>query len=116
VDNISYNGGNANGIQQKIMDYIHYSAFTAENAPKDMGRCTDVCGKGLFKQKCCAGITAQRNSSKEIWYACVDRSLAAADMTMNIANFDVNITCVQSGANKIVAITASAILALVGAM
>ena len=77
-----------------------------------MGSCTQECGKGLFKQKCCAGV----NAGPEFWYACVDRSIAPADMTMKIANVDVKITCVESGSMKMAGFTASALLALASAM
>ena len=97
------------------MDYIHYSALTGK-AGSNMGSCTQECGKGLFSQKCCAGLNAQQGDSKEFWYACIDRSLAAADMTMNVANYSVNIKCVESGSMKIAGLTASALLALVSAI
>lgn len=42
--------------------------------------------------------------------------MAASDMTMNIAGQSVAITCVQSGAMKIIGATMTAVVAIVAAM
>ena len=47
------------GIRQKVIDYISYSVVKEDNvAASDVGTCAAKCGKLLFKQKCCATITA----------------------------------------------------------
>ena len=53
----------------------------------------------------------QAQTQREFWYACVDQSLAAADINMNIAGMSVAINCVNSGASRITALTAGAVLA-----
>ena len=103
--------GKVTGIRQKVMDYIYFSAIGGDK-PEGMGSCTQECGKGIFSQKCCAGV----NAGPEFWYACVDRSVIPGDMKMNIMNIDVKITCVESGAMQIAGLTASALLALASAM
>jgi hypothetical protein len=53
-----------------------------------------MCGKGIFQQKCCAGINAWEYGNKttrDFWYACLDRSMGASNVTMTIANYDVKI-------------------------
>jgi len=100
------------GVRQKVMDYIQWSILAGDK-PEKMGSCTEECGKGVFAQKCCAGI----NAGPEFWYACVDRSIIPGDMTMNIANVDVKITCVESGSMKMAGLTvASTLLALASVM
>jgi hypothetical protein len=49
-------------------------------------------------------------------YACLDRSTADYDITMKIAEFDVKVTCVDSGSIRIGGLTISALLALASAM
>ena len=49
----------------------------------------------------------------QFFYACINQSVAAADMTMNIMNANVNVRCVESGAKKLIGLTVSSILALV---
>jgi len=93
------------------MDYFYFSTIGGDK-PDGMGSCTEECGKGIFAQKCCAGV----NAGPEFWYACVDRSIIPGDMTMNIANVDVKVTCVESGSKKLVGLTASALLVLASAM
>ena len=100
-------------IRQKVMDYIYYSVLVGQGSTQAMGSCAKECGKGLFKQKCCAGIDAwmdQAQTEREFWYACVDQSLAATDVSMNIANMSVTINCVNSGASQITALTMGAVL------
>ena len=103
--------GTVTGIRQKVMDYIYFSAITGSQDALP-GSCATNCGKGIFSQKCCAGIKAEGDA----WYACVDRSFAPGDMTMTVANVDVNIKCVESGAIKMAGLTASAILVLASTM
>jgi len=43
----------------------------------------------------------------------MNQSVAAADMTMNIAGANVKVTCVGSGARRLVAVTLGAVLAFV---
>jgi hypothetical protein len=52
---------------------------------------------------------------KDFWYSCINQSVAAADMTMNIMGMNVNITCQQpNGATRLSAVAAlSALLAFV---
>ena len=100
--------------RQKVMDYIYYSVLVGDGSTQAFGSCAKECGQGLFKQKCCAGIDAwmdQAQTQREFWYACVDQSLAAADINMNIAGISVAINCVNSGASRITALTAGAVLA-----
>lgn len=99
------------------MDYLFYSVVQGKGVPNgQVGTCADTCGQGIFKQKCCASLTASRGNQSDVWYACVDQSLAAADMTMNIMGNSVNVTCVQSGAMRIAGVTMAAALALVSTM
>ena len=102
-------GGNeAMGMRQKIMDFLYYSAVQGTDGD-DKSSCSDVCGKGIFSQKCCASVV----TGPEYWFVCVDRSITAADMTMNVAGANVAITCVESKAMKIAAsISAFAALAV----
>jgi len=105
-------------IRQKVMDYIYYSVIQGERVPANSaGSCASMCGKGIFAQKCCASVNAWNYdmSKKDFWYVCVDRSVAPGDMTMNVADYNVQIKCVQSGSMKLVA-AASALLALVSTM
>ena len=104
--------GRVYGVRQKVMDYIYFSAITGKSEDGKMGSCTEECGKGIFSQKCCAGV----NAGPEFWYACVDRSIIPGDMKMNIANIDVKMTCVESGSMKMAGLTASALLALASVM
>ena len=97
------------------MDYIYFSALSG-NVSKDMGSCIEECGKGIFSQKCCAGIDGQKGEVKEFMYACVDRSIAPGDMSMQIDGYDVKITCIESGSMKMAGFTASTLLALASAM
>ena len=106
------NGNEVTGIRQKVMDYIYFAAVTGRQGKDGSGSCATSCGKGIFSQKCCAGIKAEG----EYWYACVDRSLAPGDMTMNVAGAEVNIKCVESGAMNMAGLTASAILVLASTM
>jgi hypothetical protein len=116
----TYNGTNystKNGIRQKIMDYIFYSVVQGKNVPSDqVESCADGCGAGLFKQKCCASFTAVMGPTTDYWYACVDQSLAAADMTMNMMGANVAITCVESSAMKVAGVAMTATLALISIM
>ena len=93
------------------MDYIYFSALAGSQETLS-GSCATECGKGIFSQKCCAGIKAMG----EAWYACVDRSFAPGDMTMTVADVDVNVKCVESGAMKMARFTASAVLILASTM
>ena len=109
--------GSVTGVRQKVMDYIYYSALTGSAGP-NTANCTTMCGQGIFSQKCCASVNAwnRDQTQGDFFYVCVDQSLAATDMTMNVANYDVAITCVESGSMRLVGLTVSALLALVSAM
>jgi hypothetical protein len=67
-------------------------------------------------QKCCATINTwnRSNTKRDFWYACIDQSVApGADMTMNVADYDVSITCVDSGAKQLVMMAVSVVSALI---
>lgn len=113
------------------MDYIFYSVVTGTNVPVGQnGTCTDSCSKGLNQQKCCASVYTsfedtcddcvgddyERNTISDYWYACVDKSLAAVDMTMRIAGHEVTIACVESGAMRVAKVAMTAALALFSIM
>jgi len=103
------------------MDYIYFSTYTGQKG-ENFGTCAQECGKGLFAQKCCASITTTGGTigggkkDPDFWYTCIDRSMGASDMTMNIANNSVNIKCVDSGSMRIAGLTVSALLALASTM
>jgi hypothetical protein len=63
------------------------------------------CGRGVFRQKCCGSITAWNTdkTQKDFWYAFIDKSVAAADVDMNVAHYDVAIQCVDSGTKRLFA-------------
>ena len=97
----------AMGFRAKIMDFFYY-AMVQGTAGDTKESCSDVCGKGFFSQKCCATIAM----GPEVMYACLDRSAVPADMTMNVAGVNVDVTCVVgSGAMKVAA-SAAALSAL----
>jgi hypothetical protein len=103
VETRNRDGSSAMGMRQKIMDFIYYSVVQGTEGDTKQS-CSDVCGRGIFSQKCCATLQA----GPESWYACLDRSMAAADMTMNVAGMEVDVTCVVgSGAMKIAASAAA---------
>ena len=109
--------GTVTGVRQKVMDYIFYSAVTGTAGP-NTANCTSMCGQGIFSQKCCASVNLWNRAQTrgDFFYVCVDKSLAAADMTMNVSKTYVAITCVESGSMRLVGLTVSALLALVSAM
>jgi len=83
----------------------------------DVGSCAQECGKGAFVQKCCAGITMWRTDYKgvkerEFTYLCVDQSVAAANINMNIGDMTANISCVDSGAKKLAMAVFSVLVAV----
>ena len=96
-------GSMATGMRQKIMDFIYYSVVQGTEGDSKES-CSDVCGRGIFSQKCCATLKA----GPENWFACLDRSMAAADMTMNVMGMEVDVACVVgSGAMKMAASAAA---------
>jgi len=49
-----------NYTRQKIMDFFHYAVVNGEDVPATIGDCQEICGKGIFKQKCCAEVNMFR--------------------------------------------------------
>lgn len=109
-------GGKLTAMRQKIQDYLYYAVLQGERInATNYGNCTAECGKGAFAPKCCAGVTAwgDDEQEKDFMYVCMNRSMAETDMTMSIAEFDVNIQCVESGAKKLAMIGISIIAAMI---
>lgn len=100
-------------IRDKVNDYLSYSIIQGDRInATSIGSCQQTCGVGSFKQECCAGIQSYNwnKSRKDFFYACVDKAIApGADMTMNIADFNVSITCVDSG-SKYLSVAFAAVL------
>jgi len=115
---VSVNNGTStiSTIRQKVEDYLYYAIYQGERVnATDFGNCTAECGQGIFQQKCCAGITAWNGAKtqRDFWYACVNMSVAGADYSANIANYDVKIDCVQSGGKRLTAYVIGVIVSMV---
>ena len=48
-------GQNKMGFRAKVMDFFYY-AMVQGTAGDTKESCSDVCGRGIFSQKCCATI------------------------------------------------------------
>lgn len=113
--------GRVVSIRQKIMDFFYYAVVDGQDVNQSYGTCQQTCGKGVFKQKCCAEVSQKRTinyekgpfKSKDFWYVCINQSVAAANLDMNIADYSVSVKCVESGARRLVSIATTALLAYI---
>ena len=117
-------------VRQSIMDYFYYAIVHGEDVSNNYGNCSATCGQGLFKQQCCGEFSTVKQNwrynrddkrvnlpdTKDVFYVCINQSIAAADMTLNVMDVSVGVTCAQntmSGAMRLVSASALTLLAFV---
>jgi len=129
--NAPMGSGKMQVVRQKIMDFFHYAIIqgTGLNSTQVYnGTCASTCGQASFSQKCCAEMTMvnknwvnDNNNWKQVEQAdmtlvCINQSVAAADMSMNIAGAQVSLKCQEntmSKAIRLVSASAAAFLTYV---
>jgi hypothetical protein len=81
------------------MDFFYYAIVAGDNLNKNYNStCQDTCGNGLFKEKCCAEVSYEIKNYedekfKDLWFVCINQSVAAAEISMKIADTDVSLKC-----------------------
>ena len=103
-------------VRQKVMDFFHYAIIQGSGLNSTQaynGTCASTCGKASFSQKCCAEMTMKNKSWVEanngnmiqtevtdMTLVCINQSVAAADMSMNIAGAQVSLKCQENTMSK----------------
>jgi hypothetical protein len=120
-------------VRQKIMDYFYYAVVQGEGIATSYGDCAATCGQGLFKHQCCGEFTTINTGrmeymngnytqkvlqpdSKDVFYVCINQSVAAADLSMNVMDVNVSVKCAEgtmSGAMRLVSASVLTLLAFV---
>ena len=83
----------------------------AENMPECIldtecgngGRTTQCCVRSMLKHKV--------DNTNDVYYRCMSKAVAEANVTMSIGQLDVNMQCIGSGAQKLVAAASAFTLA-----
>ena len=105
-------------MRRTFDDYFTY-AYEGHLVPDDeaavVPQCTldTECGDGGAVSKCCVRSVLKHkvDNTNEVYYRCMTKSVAEANINMSIGPIEANMKCVGSGAQKLIAGVTSLTLA-----